>query len=227
MVWNEASGGALKTELEESVCRVSPTIQVTGHPRGHPRDVLDKTVELEINNASHVLVILTKGVADKGSASLSQIRSAIGSKTTVSSAGGTLLFLYLKQTEQCPQGWSFEAKPPPPEDVRQALWNHEAMEYRPSAPAAVAYEHTSMVLELLRRMRVEAAPAAAPRAGGADDGESKVPAARRNAGAMQPGARLGGGMEAPLLGTSDRSRRRRADSSKRRVVLPVWRSTSL
>ena len=125
VVWSEATGGALMRQLKQSLEHFS-----TGAIRfgGRPGEMLGKKHTRAMAKATHVLVLLTKGVVDDGSASLSQIRHAIESRAAVS-VGKTLLYIYLKQTAEQPGGWSFETMKPP-KDVQQSLWNNEAMEYR-------------------------------------------------------------------------------------------------
>ena len=173
MVWDEATGGELKRELESTLLHFShePALRVTGRPG----EVLDDDVRAEMGQATHVLVLLTKGVADEGSASLSQIRWAIEARES-GSGGKTLLYVYLKRTESCPNGWSLELDKPPM-DVQRSLWNNEALEYR-----------------TITAVRDSAAK---PEAKGAAEGEAKGEAANPEAKTSAPS--VAGGRQAEAL----------------------------
>ena len=81
-----------------------------------------------LREASHILVLLTRGSADEGTTSLSHIRRAMEVRSASASRGGrskALIFAYLKKTQDHPDGWSFETEKPP-SDVQNELWNNEA-----------------------------------------------------------------------------------------------------
>jgi serine/threonine protein kinase len=62
---------------------------------------------------------------------------------------GTLLCVFVSEL-----GWKFDDFYAAPESaIKSAIAEHEALRYKPVAPAQLLYEHKAMVAELLRRMR--------------------------------------------------------------------------
>ena len=102
--------------------------------------------------ADHVVVVLSSGVLAEGSESLATIQRIVAARP-----GTQYSFVYSLEA-----GWEFggdEFRAAPPA-VQDAINSHEAMVFRP-ASGATLYEHTAMVLEMLRSVRRVAPSAAA------------------------------------------------------------------
>ena len=138
VVCEPATGSGACSELLKSLSRESPAIRISTIANSGQQ--MDQLLEA----ASHVLILLTKGAGAPNSVSLRQLQAAAHSSKP-------LLFAYLDRTETCPSGWSFQDNNAA-EEVKALLGSNEAMVYR---AADSAYEHTSMVLEMLRRMKVD------------------------------------------------------------------------
>ena len=106
--------------------------------------------------ATHALVLLSKNVLDAGSASLALISEA-------TALGLSTVYLYIEPgAEGEGEGWDFGAfYQRPPSDIKAAIARNEALKFRFATPATLRYEHDALMLELLRRMRVEVGEGAA------------------------------------------------------------------
>ena len=155
VVYEPASGSAIGSELQRSLSRESPAIRISTTANA------DQPMDQLLAGSSHVLVVLTRGAGAPGSVSLRQLQTAVRSQKP-------LLFTYQERTEACPSGWSFQDNDAA-DEVKVLLGSHEAMVYRAHADAA--YEHTGMVLEMLRRMQPAAMARSARLANHAAHGE--------------------------------------------------------
>jgi hypothetical protein len=105
------------------------------------------------DTVTHVIVLLSKGVLDQGSASIELLKDATRS-------GLDIAFLYIEPGPDVgPDGgsggdaWDFgEMYQLPESDVKAVIAGHEALKWR-DADGALAYEHDALILEVLKRMR--------------------------------------------------------------------------
>ena len=93
---------------------------------------------------THTIVILTEGAVARGSATAAKILQLLQGKPKKP-------FLFVYSVEH---GWDFGGAERRGADklIDDALNGNEAMAYRPAEPPQMAYEHQSMVDEMLTRL---------------------------------------------------------------------------
>lgn len=142
VICEDRTGGAVSAELQTSLRRMSPILSVRHSLSSAGAPLSSVGLQQELEESTHVVIVLTQGAGSPGSASLRQLQDTVRWRRP-------LLFVYQEQTDDVPNGWSFERNDAHT-DLRALLNNNEAVKYR--ARGDRAYEHDAMVLELLKRM---------------------------------------------------------------------------
>ena len=97
----------------------------------------------DVEEATHALVVLTGGLLRDGSSLMTQLDSIVNKL-----APSEIVYTYSMDA-----GWDFGAfYGRPASKLKASIAEHEALVYRPN-DLARGYEHTSMVSEILRRLR--------------------------------------------------------------------------
>ena len=101
----------------------------------------------DIGSANHVLMILSKGCVDEGTASTALLLEAADARKTIT-------FLYVTKESSEEEGWDFAPHADKSKSATKIFKNHEALKYRDATPVENRYEHDALMIELLKRMRV-------------------------------------------------------------------------
>ena len=113
------------------------------------------------DTTTHVLVLLSSGLLDQGSASHASLERV----ETMKRRSSQLIVVYVYVDGDASDAWDFAAlNLKAPTNVTKSIASNEALKYRSSrggsastvgsALVPIDYEHTALALELLKRMRV-------------------------------------------------------------------------